>query len=93
MLSFQKKILIPPPFSVPKVWKDHKKFFPDTFLQNFLSDLCENMIDEYYNRNHCMNQRNCFVCKRLNDIKNDYVKLKLKKLKCIREIIKHKLLE
>ena len=61
-------------FSFPKVWKDHKKFFPGIFSQNFLSDLRENLIDDYYNRNNCINQRNCFVCNRLKDIKNDYIK-------------------
>ena len=79
-----------PPYSFPKIWKDHKKFFPGRFSQNFLSDLRENLIDDYYNRNHCINQRNCFVCNRLKDIKNDYIELKLKRLKRVREIIKHK---
>ena len=56
------------------------KFFPGRFSQNFLSNLCDNLMDDYYNRNHCINQRNCFVCNRLKDIKNDYIKLKLKRL-------------
>ena len=57
---------------------------------SFLSDLRLNMIDDYFNRNHCINQMNCFVCNRFKNIKNDYIKLKLKRLKRVREIIKHR---
>jgi len=47
-------------------------------------------IDDFYNRNHCLKYSNCFVCNSLKGIKNDNIKLKLKRLKRVREIIKHK---
>jgi len=55
-----------------------------------LSYLRENLIDDFYYRYHCLKYSNCFVCNSLKGIKNDNIKLKLKRLKRVREIIKHK---
>ena len=59
-------------------------------LNNNNNDLRENLINDYYDKNHCINNDKCFVCNKLKDVKEDYIKVKIKRLKRVKEIIKHK---
>ena len=62
-------------------------------LVNFralFAGLRENLINDYYDKNHCINNDKCFVCNKLKDVKEDYIKVKIKRLKRVKEIIKHK---
>ena len=79
-----------PPYNFPRIWNEDKKLFPDKCSFNYLSDLRENLINDYYDKNHCINNDKCFVCNKLKDVKEDYIKVKIKRLKRVKEIIKHK---
>ena len=79
-----------PPHNFPKIWCNNKKSFPDAGPFDSLSKLRENLLNNYYERNQCRSSKTCFVCKRLTETKNEFIKLKLKRLKRVEAIIKHR---
>ena len=63
----------------------------DTFLSfqisilSFISNFKQNLIGRFYQQNQCFN-----VCKRIKESKDDFTQKRLKRLKRVRDIIKHK---
>ena len=84
------KIGMLPPHNFPKIWQENKHIFPKQYTVDLLSNIRENLIDDYYKKNQCLNSKNCYVCKRIQDNKDEFVRIKLKRLKRVKEIIKHK---
>ena len=68
----------------------------DTFLSflisilSFISNFKQNLIGRFYQQNQCFNPNTCHVCKRIEESKDDFTKKRLRRLKRVRNIIKHK---
>ena len=50
----------------------------------------QNLIEDFYQQNKCFNSNTCYVCKRIEESKDDFTKKKIKRLKRVKDIIKHK---
>ena len=53
---------------------------------NLISNLKQNLIENFYQQNKCFNSNTCYVCKRIDD----FTKKKIKRLKRVKYTIKHK---
>ena len=57
---------------------------------NIISKFKQNLIEDFYQQNKCFNSSTCYVCKRIEESKDDFTKKRIKKIKRIKNIIKHK---
>ena len=57
---------------------------------NIISKFKQNLIEDFYQQNKCFNSSTCYVCKQIEESKDDFTKKSIKKLKRVKNIIKHK---
>ena len=57
---------------------------------NILLNIKQNLIEYFYLQNKCLNSNTCYVWKRVEESKDDFTKKRQKKLKRVKDIIKHK---
>ena len=51
---------------------------------NLISNFEQNLIEDLYQQNKCFNSNPCYVCKRIEESKEDFTKIKR-----VKDIIKH----
>ena len=56
---------------------------------NLVSNFKQNLIEDFYQQNKCVNSNTCYVCKRIEETKDDFTKKRIKRLKRVKDIIKH----
>ena len=84
------KIGLLPPHNFSKIWYENKRHFSKLSNINLISNFKQNLIEDFYQQNKCSNSNTCYVCKRIEESKDDFTKKKLKRLKRVKDIIKHK---
>ena len=57
---------------------------------NLISNFEQNLIEDFYQQNKCFNSNTCYVCKRIEETKDDFTKKRIKRLIRVKNIIKHK---
>ena len=57
---------------------------------NLVSNFKQNLIEDFYQQNKCVNSNTCYVCKRIEETKDDFTKKRIKRLKRVKDKIKHK---
>ena len=67
----------------------HLLTYLPTYLLTYLSNFKQSFID-FYQQNKCFNSNTCYVCKRIEESKDDFTKERIKRLKRVKDIIKHK---
>ena len=45
-----------------------------------ISNFKQNLIEDFYQQNKCINSNTCYVCKRIKESKDDFTKKRLKRL-------------
>ena len=84
------KIGLLPPHNFPKIWYENKRHFSKLPNINLISNFKQNLIEDFYQQNKCFNSNTCYVCKRIEETKDDFTKKRIKRLKRVKDIIKHK---
>ena len=56
-----------------------------------ISNVKQKLIGDFYQQNKCFNSNTCFVCKRIEESKDNVTKKRLRRLKRVKDIIKHKI--
>ena len=69
---------------------ENKRHFSKLSNINLISSFKQNLIEDFYKQNKCFNSNTCYVCKRIEESKNDFTRKRLKRLKRVKDIIKHK---
>ena len=57
---------------------------------NLISNFKQDFIEDFYQQNQCFYSNTCYVCKRIEESKDDFAKKRLKRLIREEDIIKHK---
>jgi len=70
-----------------KIWYENKRHFSKLSNINLISSFKQNLIEDLYHQNKYINSSACYVCKRIEERKDDFIK---KRLKRVKDIIKHK---
>ena len=78
------------PHNFPKIWYENERHFLKLSNINLISNFKQNLIKIFYRQNKCINSNTCYVCKRFEESKDDFTKKRIKRLKRINDIIKHK---
>ena len=84
------KIGLLPPHNFPKIWYENKGHFSKLSNIYLISNFKQNLIEDFYQQNKCINCNTCYVCKRIEETKDDFTKKRIKRLKRVKDIIKQK---
>ena len=57
---------------------------------NLILNFKQNLIWRFYQQNKCLNSNTCYVCKRIEETKDNFTKKRIKRLKRVKVMIKHK---
>ena len=74
----------------PKIWYENKRHFSKRSSINLISNLKQNLIEDFYQQNKCFNSNTCYVYKRIEESKDEFTKKRMKRLKRVKDMIKHK---
>ena len=78
------------PHNFLKIWYENKRHFSKLSNINHISNFKQNLIENFYQQDKCINSNTCYVSKRFEESKDDITKKRLKRLKRVKDIIKHK---
>ena len=81
------KIGLLPPHNFPKIWYENKRQFSKLSNIILILNFKRNLMKDFYQQNKCMNSNTCYVCKRIEESKDEFTKRRLKRVK---DKIKHK---
>ena len=56
------------------------------FKIGYYSNFKYNLIDDCYNQNQCFNSITCYVCKKIEESKDDFTKKRLKRLNRVKDM-------
>ena len=74
----------------PKISYENKRHFSKLSNINLISNFKQNLNEDFYQQNKCFNSNTCHVCKKIEERNDDFTKKRIKRLKRIKDIIKHK---
>jgi len=83
------KIGLLPPHNFHKIWYENKRQFSKLSNINLISNFKQHLIEDFYQQNKCFNSNTCYVYKIIEERKDDFTKKRLKRLKRVKDIIKH----
>ena len=63
------------------------------FKIGYYSNFKQNLIDDCYNQNQCFNSITCYVCKKIEESKDDFTKKRLKRLNRVKDIMRQNVRE
>jgi len=72
------------------MWYENKRHFSKLSNINLILNFKQNLVEDYYQQNKCINSNTCHVYKRIEETKDDFTKKRLKRVKRVKYIIKHK---
>ena len=72
------------------MWYENKRHFSKLSNINLILNFKQNLVEDYYQQNKCINFNTCHVYKRIEETKDDFTKKRLKRVKRVKYIIKHK---
>ena len=75
------KIGLLPTHNFPKIWNENKGHFSKLSIIHLILNFKQNLIEDFYQQNQCFNSNTCYVCKRIEESRDDFTKKRLKRLK------------
>ena len=71
----------------PKIWYENKRHFSKLSTINLILNYKQNLIEDFFQQNQCINANTCYVCKRIEESKDDFTNKRIKILKGVKDII------